>query len=130
MGDEKLTDERIEAELLRVARGRRSQLQPRVAALRAILKRRSDEERERRARPAAGDAWEGEGLSAEERLAWFELDLLPTMAAARGWWAGPSEWRGGSSRRMRRLRREADAILAAPDPFAAFAEWRASLAAA
>jgi hypothetical protein len=124
-GNAEPTDEQIELELLRLTRSRRPQLQPRVAALRAILKRRRDEER--RAKPAPGYAWESEGLTGEQRLAWFELDLLSVMAQARGQWVGPAEWRRGSAR-VRCLQREADEILGAPDPFAAFQEWRASLA--
>jgi hypothetical protein len=122
-----MDDEQLERELLRVARGRRTQLQPRVAALRALQAARREA---RRAKPPPAWPWEADGLDAGQRLAWLQLDLLPVMAQTRGWWVGPADWRRGSSRRMRRLRREADEILAAPDPFAAFAQWRASLASA
>jgi hypothetical protein len=123
-GGEPLSDEEIERELLRIARSRtRSQLQPRVAALRAMLKRRREEREQEPEEPIY--SWRNPALTVEQQLAWFELDLQHAMACERGWSILPREWHDGRSGRVRRLQREADAICAAVDRFAAFDEWRA-----
>jgi hypothetical protein len=125
MGDEELTNEGVERELMRIARSRRPQLQARTAALRAILARRKEELR--RPKPPPAYAWEGKRLTSEQRREWFALDLLSQMAQASDLWVGPDEWRRGSSR-VRRLQQQAEEILAADDPAAALERWRASAA--
>ena len=86
------SDEEIELELLRLSQSRAKQLQPRVAALRAILKSRQSKRRER------------EQEAGPERVeAFAELDLLSDMArgagmdvSARrgGWELDASAWAG------------------------------------
>ena len=77
----------------------------------------------RNARPGAGGQQENAAASPDLDRAWFELDLLATMAAARGWAIGVAEWHAGKSKRVRQLEAEGALILAADDPPAALEAW-------
>jgi hypothetical protein len=119
---ESLTEEELERELVAIARSRnRSGLQPRVAAVRALLKRRREE---REAEPDAPlYSWQNPALETpEQRRQWLELDLIWVMSQELELSIGPDEWNRRSAR-VRRLEREADAILRADDPDRAFADW-------
>lgn len=107
----------LEAQLLRLSRSRvgGTRLQARVAATRTLLRR----QQQRREQDQAAD----DGMDEQTRRRWLELDLLPNMAVAHGWYIAPAEWHHGS-RRVSELELDSERILASPDPVAAFDEWR------
>ncbi len=62
-------------------------------------------------------------LSPEDQRRRLDLYVLSEMARVLNWSVTPTEWHN-SSPRLKRLGREADAILAARDAPAAFMAWR------
>jgi hypothetical protein len=134
-----MSDEQLEAELVRLSRSRASgtKLQARAAALRAVLMsraraaeaaekqerlRRRQEMLERRAESA--DADDMRELAAARIF--FELDfpeLADAMLKTLGWIVDVGEWRHGSER-VDQLVREGLEIVRASDPEAAFEAWR------
>ncbi len=130
-----LSEANLEAELVKLVRSRQSgtKVQARVAAIRTLLRRRQQErealERAERERRRAEERQreqqrrsDDDQLPEEVRRRWFEVDLLPDMCTACG--VGFLDEARNPSERLRRLKRDAEQILTAEDPYRAFDEWR------
>jgi hypothetical protein len=123
----------LEAELLKLSRSRLSaaQLQPRVAAVRTLLARRTREriaaEREERNRirkqRAERDSSDDESEKAA-RLVWLDVDIGPEMFAALGY--GLRDRQPISQTVAARVERDADRILSSPDPLGELERWKAA----
>jgi hypothetical protein len=129
-----LSEGEIEAQLARLARSKlsASALQPRVAALRAISGAGSasarpssvrKRDRARQEHRAEQDSTGGEDEAT--RLAWLSVDIGPDMAAALGYPPGPRRATVPPAV-MARIDRDADRILADPDPRGQWEKWKAA----
>ena len=130
------TEAELQAQLVKLSRSRQSgtRLQAQVAATNAVLRsrqrerealERSERELERQQKRAERQQAESDKMPDDVRQAWLPLDLLYDMASALRWHLAPSEWRAGSQR-VHHLETEAQRILDASDPCAAFEQWRAA----